>query len=320
MKPMKLAAPCKDYIWGGTKLRTDYGQKCDAERVAESWMLSCHKDGSSVIATGEYAGVSLPDYIKQAGKEVLGTHCEKFEQFPVLVKLIDAKNRLSIQVHPDNDYAQRHEHEYGKTEMWYVVENEPGATLYYGFKEPIPKSEFEERIKNNTLLEVLNEVEVHPGDVYMIESGTLHAIGAGILVAEIQQNSNSTYRVYDYGRLGTDGKPRELHVQKALDVTKLEHPTRSARPQGEPEKVGDCTRTLLASCPYFTVHRVELNGKMDLNAGAESFHSILVLSGEGQLYQGGECMELTKGDSVFIPAGTGSYQISGSCDFLLTTE
>lgn len=320
MKPIKLAAPCKDYIWGGTKLRTDYGQKSDAERVAESWMLSCHKDGSSVVATGEYAGLTLPEYLERAGKQALGTDCEKFEQFPVLVKLIDAKERLSVQVHPDNDYAQKYEHEYGKTEMWYVVENEPGATLYYGFQKPITKEEFAQRIENHTLLEVLNEVEVHKGDVFLIEAGTLHAIGAGTLIAEIQQNSNSTYRVYDYGRVGADGKPRELHVSKALDVTKLERPVRSARPQGEPEKSDGCTRTLLASCPYFTVHRMELNGSVNLNAGAESFHSLLVLSGSGALSQGGESMELKKGDSVFVPAGTGEYRVAGECDFLLTTE
>lgn len=320
MKPIKLAAPCKDYIWGGTKLRTDYGQKSDAERVAESWMLSCHKDGSSVVATGEYAGLTLPEYLERAGKQALGTNCGQFEQFPVLVKLIDAKERLSVQVHPDNDYAQKYEHEYGKTEMWYVVENEPGATLYYGFKKTITKEEFAQRIENHTLLEVLNEVEVNKGDVFLIEAGTLHAIGAGILIAEIQQNSNSTYRVYDYGRVGADGKQRELHVSKALDVTRLERPVRSARPQGEPEAASGCTRTLLASCPYFTVHRMELDGSVNLNAGAESFHSILVLSGSGVLSQGGESMELKKGDSVFVPAGTGEYQVAGECGFLLTAE
>lgn len=320
LKPIQLEAPCKDYIWGGTKLRTDYGQKSSAERVAESWMLSCHKDGSSTVATGECAGLTLPQYLERAGKDALGTNCGKFEQFPVLIKLIDAKERLSVQVHPDNDYAREHEHEYGKTEMWYVVESEPGAALYYGFAHPVTKEEFRQRIENQTLLEVLNRVEVHPGDVFLIEAGTLHAIGAGIVIAEIQQNSNSTYRVYDYGRVGTDGKPRALHIQKALDVTKLERPTRSAKPQGAPERDGDCTRTLLASCPYFTVCRMQLSGSVSLNAGAESFHSLLVLSGSGRLLQGGESMELKKGGSVFVPAGTGEYRVEGECDFLLTTE
>lgn len=185
MKAIKLNPAFKDYLWGGTKLRDEYGKKCDLDKVAESWELSCHKDGCSVVADGEYAGLTLPQYIEKAGKAVLGTDCEKFEYFPILIKLIDAKQNLSVQVHPDNDYAMRVEGEYGKTEMWYVVGCEPGAGLLYGFKHEISKEEFRRRIEDNTLLEVTNRVEVHPGDVFFIEAGTLHAIGEGILIAEI---------------------------------------------------------------------------------------------------------------------------------------
>ncbi len=319
MEALKLTAPCKDYLWGGTKLKTEYHQQSSAEKLAESWMLSCHRDGLSVISGGESDGLTLKEYIDRAGRQVLGSDCEKFEQFPILVKLIDAQDRLSIQVHPNNDYALKNEGEYGKTEMWYVVENEPGASLYYGFQKEISKTEFAERIRSNTLLEVLNQVEVHPGDVFFIDSGTLHAIGAGIVIAEIQQNSNTTYRIYDYGRVGADGKLRELHVEKALDVTKLEHPVRSAKPQGEPEKIGGCTSTLLASCEYFTVYRMELAGEIQMDADLTSFHSLLCLSGEAVLsYGGGEPLSFSKGDSIFIPAGMGSYCIKGSCEFLYT--
>lgn len=319
MKPLKLTAPCKDYLWGGTKLRTEYHQQSTAEKLAESWMLSCHKDGLSVISGGEYDGLTLKEYIERSGKQVLGTDCEKFEQFPILVKLIDAQERLSVQVHPNNEYALKNEGEYGKTEMWYIVENAPGASLYYGFKGPISKAEFQERIENNTLLEVLNQVEVHPGDVFFIDSGTLHAIGAGIVVAEIQQNSNTTYRIYDYGRLGADGKPRDLHVAKALDVTKLERPQRSAKPQGEPEKTEDCTHTLLASCEYFTVHRMELSGEIELDSDSTSFCSLLCFEGEAALRQNGqEPLSFRKGDSIFVPAGMGTYSLKGNCEFLCT--
>ncbi|MCI6751509.1 MAG: class I mannose-6-phosphate isomerase, partial [Selenomonas bovis] len=217
--PMKLIAPLKDYIWGGTRLKDEYGKKTDLDKVSESWELACHKDGKSVIANGEAEGQTLEDWLAKQGKEVLGKHVENFPYFPLLIKLIDAKDNLSVQVHPDNDYAQRVEGEYGKTEMWYIVDCEPGASLLYGFQHEISKEEFECRIKENTLLDVVNRVPVHKGDVFFIDSGTLHAIGKGILICEIQQNSNTTYRIYDYGRVGKDGKPRELHVQKALDVT-----------------------------------------------------------------------------------------------------
>lgn len=319
MEPIKLKAPCKDYLWGGTKLRTEYHQQSDAQKLAESWMLSCHKDGLSVVDGGEYAGLTLKEVIAREGAGILGTDCEKFPEFPVLIKLIDAQDSLSVQVHPDNAYALKHEGEYGKTEMWYVVESEPGAGLYYGFQHTISREEFAQRIRENTLLEVLNRVEVHPGDVFFIEAGTLHAIGAGIVIAEIQQSSNSTYRVYDYGRLGADGKPRALHVEKALDVTKLEKPKRSAKPQGEPEQLGGGTRTLLASCDYFTVRRMQLSSEFTLNAGPESFQSILCLSGRAELSAGGRPpLPFGKGDSIFVPAGTGSYRVTGDAEFLLT--
>ena len=221
MAIFRLAPAFKDYLWGGTRLRDEYGKNCDFDKVAESWELSCHKDGPSVVADGEDKGLTLREYIEKHGKAVLGTDCEAFEDFPILIKLIDAKDNLSVQVHPDNDYAQRVEGEYGKTEMWYIVDCDEGAELLYGFKHEISKEEFAERIANNTLLDVTNNVPVHKGDVFFIKAGTLHAIGKGILIAEIQQNSNTTYRIYDYGRVGKDGKPRELHVEKAKDVTKL---------------------------------------------------------------------------------------------------
>ena len=319
MNPLKLTAPCKDYLWGGTKLRTDYHQKSNAQKLAESWMLSCHKDGLTVIEGGEFNGLTLKEYIERAGKQVLGTDCSKFEQFPILVKLIDAQDRLSVQVHPNNAYALKNEGEYGKTEMWYVVENEPGASLYYGFQKTISKDEFKERIQKNTLLEVLNKVEVHPGDVFFIDSGTLHAIGSGIVIAEIQQNSNTTYRIYDYGRVGADGKLRELHIEKALDVTKLERPQRSSKPQGVTECLDGYTRTLLASCEYFTVYSMNISGETQWDADSTSFHSILCLAGEADLLRDGEKqVSFRKGDSIFVPAGMGIYTVKGKCEILFT--
>lgn len=320
MKAIKLNPAFKDYLWGGTKLRDEYGKKCDLDKVAESWELSCHKDGCSVVADGEYAGLTLPQYIEKAGKAVLGTDCEKFEYFPILIKLIDAKQNLSVQVHPDNDYAMRVEGEYGKTEMWYVVDCEPGAGLLYGFKHEISKEEFRRRIEDNTLLEVTNRVEVHPGDVFFIEAGTLHAIGEGILIAEIQQNSNTTYRVYDYGRVGADGKPRQLHIEKAIDVTRLAPATcPCGRPQAKPEAFDGGSVLPLASCDYFTVKEMEVTSHAALMADEKSFHSLLLLDGSLTLSMGGEKLEMKKGDSVFVPAGSGDYTLTGKGRLILTT-
>lgn len=312
MAIFKLEPAFKDYIWGGTRLRDEYGKKCDYDKVAESWELSCHKDGASTVADGEDKGLTLEQYIEKHGKKVLGSDCEKFENFPILIKLIDAKDNLSVQVHPDNEYAMRVEGEYGKTEMWYVVDADPGATLLYGFKHEISKDEFARRIADNTLLEVTNAVPVKKGDVFFIQAGTLHAIGKGILIAEIQQNSNTTYRIYDYGRVGKDGKPRELHVEKAKDVTKLA--PAQQYPDTPVEKFDGYTGKLLASCDYFTTYALDINGSAKLNADEKSFNSILVLEGECTI--GG--VKAAKGDSVFVSAGTGEYAVEGCCKAVLT--
>ena len=320
MKAIKLNPAFKDYLWGGTKLRDEYGKKCDLDKVAESWELSCHKDGCSVVADGEYAGLTLPQYIEKAGKAVLGTDCEKFEYFPILIKLIDAKQNLSVQVHPDNDYAMRVEGEYGKTEMWYVVDCEPGAGLLYGFKHEITREEVKAAAENDTLLSLANHVPVHKGDVFWINAGTLHAIGKGILIAEIQQNSNTTYRVYDYGRVGADGKPRQLHIEKAIDVTRLAPATRPCgRPQAKPEAFDGGSVLPLASCDYFTVKEMEVTSHAALMADEKSFHSLLLLDGSLTLSMGGEKLEMEKGASVFVPAGSGAYTLTGKGRLILTT-
>ena len=177
MEPIFLEAVCKDYIWGGNQLRERFGKKSTADRIAESWELACHKDGSSRILNGPDAGKTLTEYLSQHGTACLGINCREFDTMPVLIKLIDAKENLSVQVHPDNAYAQRVEGEPGKTEMWYIVDCEPGASLLYGFQHAITKEEFQTRIAENTLLEVTNAVPVHKGDVFFIPSGTLPAIG-----------------------------------------------------------------------------------------------------------------------------------------------
>lgn len=315
MEILKLKPVFKDYIWGGTRLKSDFGFESDLDKLAEGWMLSCHKDGKNIIENGEYKGKTLDEVIEEKGKEkVVGTRSLDFPYFPVLIKLIDAKDNLSIQVHPDNDYAQRVEGEFGKTEIWYVLDATDGAQLIYGFKNKISSEEFVDAIKNNTLTDVLNSVKVKKGDLLFIEAGTVHAIGKGTLVAEIQQNSNTTYRVYDYGRLGADGKPRELHIDKAVDVSKTEPPKYDIKPMGEPEKFNDYTKTLLTKCDLFTVNHYELNGKVTLEADEKSFNHVLVVDGAGTIND----VDFKKGDSFYIPANYGKYEINGKCEIIVT--
>ncbi len=312
MSILKLKPAFKDNLWGGHRLVEEFNFDYDGEICAEAWVLSCHPDGPSIIAEGEYAGKTLKEYIDAEGFEVLGTNCRRFRDFPILVKFIDARDDLSIQVHPSNGYALRNEGQYGKTEMWYVLDAEPGAFLYQGFKKAISKEEYRERIENNTLLEVLNKVEVHKGDIVFIDSGTLHAIGKGIMVAEIQQNSNVTYRIYDYNRKDKNGKTRELHIDKALAVTNRVPPVKENT--GFPH---------IADCDYFTVDRVNLDGisryRMQGTVTEKSFLSLLILDGEGTISSQGEKKSFRKGDSLLITAGSGDYQIEGKCDALMTT-
>ena len=314
--PLKLKPAFKDYLWGGTRLRDDFGKECSFDKIAESWELSCHKDGLSIIDNGIYKGTFLAEYIEKEGKSVLGTNCERFDNFPVLIKLIDAKDHRSVQVHPENEYALRVEGEYGKTEMWYVVDCDEGAELLYGFKNNVSKEEFVSRIKDNTLLEITKSVPVKKGDVFFIEAGTLHAIGKGILIAEIQQNSNTTYRIYDYGRVGADGKPRQLHIDKAVDVTKL-CPAKPY-PISEPVVKNGYTEKLLSKCEYFTASALEIDGNAELYADSTSFGCILLLSGSGTIIYNNEKIEVKKGETIFIPAGMGSYTLSGTCTAIYT--
>ena len=307
MAILKLKPACKDYLWGGRRLVEEFGIESDKKILAEAWMLSCHPDGSSTVG-----GETLTDYISRHGEKILGTNCRRFRDFPILIKFIDARENLSVQVHPTDEYALAHEGQLGKSEMWYVLDAEENSFLYCGFKEKISREEFVARIKNNSLVEVLNAVPVRRGDVIFIPAGTIHAVGKGVLLAEIQQNSNVSYRIYDYGR----GRP--LHITQALDVINFDTvKERNAYPQ-------DATsRCHLAACDYFVVDRLVLDGKILSEARGlvdeKTFLSVLILGGEGKIFCGGEEIFYRKGDSFMLTAGAGAWKIFGSCDALLTT-
>lgn len=309
LHPVKLSPAFKDYLWGGEKLKSEFNKKCDLTPLAESWELSAHKDGQSYVSGGEFDGISLSEYVERIGREALGENSAKYDYFPLLIKLIDAKGNLSVQVHPTDGYALSHEGEYGKTEMWYILESDEGASLYYGFSRDVSRDEYENAIKEGRLTELLNRVEVKAGDVFFIPAGTVHAIGAGIVICEIQQNSNTTYRVFDYNRRDKDGNLRPLHVEKALEVSDLKKsPEIGDTPDGDD--------VMLAECEYFEVRRLRSCGKSELETDRKSFVSLIVTDGEGRLvYDGGE-LGLRKGDSVFIPAQDARFIIDGDLEII----
>ena len=317
MYPLLLKPPVKDYLWGGTKLKTEYGLETEKQIAAEGWMLSCHKDGSNVVLNGKYKGRTLPEVLEIWGDEALGKNASRFEYFPILIKLIDAKDKLSVQVHPNDEYALKNESEYGKTEMWYVVDCDEGAELIYGFNREVSKEEFEQRIKDNTLPEICNYVPVKKGDVFFISAGTLHAIGEGILIAEVQQNSNTTYRVSDYGRLGADGKPRELHIDKALDVTERKVADIPYGDVGKEDNTSFGSVRDLAECEFFTSKIISLNSETEIFC-KESFISIIILEGAIILKYDGCEFSATKGSSIFIPASF-KTTIEGKAEILYST-
>ena len=303
---LKLKPACKNYLWGGHRLVEEYGVEYDGEILAEAWELSAHPDGASIITNGEFAGKTLREFLDAEGLEVLGTHCRRFREFPILTKFIDAKDNLSIQVHPDDSYALKNENQFGKDEFWYIIDAAPNAFIYYGFKQKISREEFKRRIEENNLLEVLNKVEVKKGDSFFIPAGTLHSVGAGVLLAEIQRSSNVTYRIYDYGR----GRP--LHIEKALDVTNLSPPVHDVK-----------NFPRLAACKYFIVDKINLDGKIISEVGGsvdeKTFLNVLILDGAGKIFACNEELNFQKGDSIFISANSGKWKICGSCDALLTT-
>lgn len=313
MDILKLKAPVKDYLWGGQKLRKDFNKESKSEIIAESWELSAHPDGASIIDNEPYQSLSFIDYLEKKGNQVIGKNYHG-ERFPILNKFIDAKGSLSIQVHPEDDYAQTHENDNGKTEMWYIVDADPDSYIYYGVKESVSKEEVSKAIEEGSIESLLNKVAVKKGDSFFIEAGTIHAIGAGIVIYEVQQNSNVTYRVYDFKRKDKDGKERDLHVRQALEVSNLE-PNKVYEFSNENQI--DPSLVRLCKSEYFDVFKGEVTNQ-SLKITEESFQALTFLEGSGRILAGQE-INYKKGDSFFIPAQDGSYTIEGTGEFILSS-
>ena len=309
MEPLKLGMITKKIIWGGERLAREYGKGTPGEKIAESWELTDRADGVNTIVGGTFDGMLLSDYLNAHKDEVKKGW--DGERFPLLIKLIDAEADLSIQVHPDDEYAAAHTTDLGKTEMWYIVDAAPDARIIYGLKKKYSAAEVRAAIENGTLEELMNYVPVKKGETYFIPSGMVHAICRGILIAEIQQNSNITYRVYDYNRRGADGKLRELHVDDALAVIdKIEDPS-AVRAEAN-EELG-----IIAKCGYFTVYHFEK--AFTMTATEESFVHLLCLGGESVITWNGGEMNIKKGESVYIPAGFGEFAVSEGADIVVST-
>ena len=331
--PFLLTPAAKDYLWGGSRLNDDFNFKIDIDPFAEAWVCSTHPDGTSL---SKDTGVPLTDLLA-SHPEYLGTHpliaTGGIPALPIMIKLIDAKSDLSVQVHPSDAYAMQYEHgSLGKTEMWYVLVAKPGASLVYGFKRDVTAEEVRAAIEEGTVQKLLNRVAIHKNDLFYIESGTVHAIGAGALIAEIQESSNITYRLYDYERTGKDGKKRPLHIDRAMEVAKLSSSLTPRQPMRVLKHRRGIASELLCRCRYFQVERILLNTEVvrelvDYKTGTNSFHALLCVDGCGSVTWGLDRKEagndriiggfnFFKGDCVFIPAESPDLKLHGRAQLL----
>ncbi len=306
MQIYKMNPVFKEYIWGGNKLKDVYGKATPFDITAESWEIASHKNGETTVCGGEDEGLTVKELALKYKEKLLGDkiYSPEYDKFPLLIKLIDARDNLSVQVHPNDAQAKQLENgELGKTEMWYVMEAEEGASLIYGFKQAITKEQFKAAIETNTLLDYVNVVECKKGDCFFIPAGMLHAIGKGLLIAEIQQNSDTTYRVYDYDRRDAQGNARELHIEKAVEVTDIAATEVSSK---SPET------GVLAECEYFTTEKITVVGEYRLEVSRDRFEVLIICEGEatvnGEVYK--------KGDTLLIPAYIGAVDICGNAVIL----
>ncbi len=326
-KPFLLKPEGKDYLWGGTRLRDDFSKDIDKTPLAETWECSTHPDGPSVVASGEHRGKHLSQVLKEhpeyLGSHPLMTEAARQGELPILIKFIDAKQNLSVQVHPDDAYAMKHENgSLGKTEMWYVMDAAKDSELVYGFYWDMDKDTLRESLEEGTVERFLQKIKIQKDDVFFIEAGTVHAIGAGALIAEIQENSNLTYRMYDYGRTDKNGQKRELHIDKALEVVNLKGAAEPRQPMRVLHYQRGCASEFLYRCKYFQVERQLINTERcramaDFQTDSNSFQVLLCLKGCGVLLEeNGEMLNFFKGDCIFVPAGSVPLKIHGKAQFL----
>ena len=319
-EPIFLRPTGKDYLWGGSRLNDEFCKDLPMEPLAETWECSTHPDGPSCALGGEFDGQSLAQILK-ARPEYLGTHPCSGDELPILIKFIDAKKDLSVQVHPTDEYAAAHENgQRGKTEMWYVLDAAKDAKLVYGLRHDVTPDTLRESIENGSVKKHLQTVPIAKNDVFFIEAGTIHAIGAGALIAEIQESSNLTYRLYDYDRVDKDGKKRPLHVDKALEAANLHSSAEPRQPLRVLRYRPGCASELLCRCRYFEVYRMLVNTErrqqVTYRADPVSFRVLLCVDGCGTVGYSDRIHNLYKGDCVFVPADSVEIRLHGQLQLL----
>jgi mannose-6-phosphate isomerase len=315
--PLTFSPVFRDYIWGGRNLETKLGRKLPPGIIAESWEISGHPSSPTTVEHGPLAGRTLPDVTQSLGLDLVGHRSQAMlarGKFPLLIKLLDANQPLSVQVHPNDEYANRHENgELGKTEMWYILYAEPGAYLTYGLKPGVTPDSFRRALEAGTLEACLHQLPVKAGDAVFIPAGSVHAIMDGIMLAEIQQNSDTTYRVYDWNRVGADGKPRPLHIGKAIDVIDFAQVEPGRFQPQLLEENSDLQREIITACPYFNVERVTLKragAKFNGHCDGSTFEIWGIMSGSGRVSWGtGEALPLSAVRFILLPAVLGSFEI-----------
>lgn len=323
--PFLLKPQGKDYLWGGTRLNDDFAKEIELVPLAETWECSTHPDGPSTVAGGFFAGRLLPEVLAEH-PEYLGTHPRTEKgQLPILIKLIDACQDLSVQVHPDDAYAAKHENgSMGKTEMWYVLDARKDTRLIYGFYHDVERETLRKSLLDGTVEKYLQRVAIRKDDVFFVEPGTVHGIGAGSLIAEIQESSNITYRLYDYNRVDKNGQPRQLHVEQALQVADLNGRAKPRQPMRMLRYRPGYASELLCRCKYFQVERMLVNTErcrkmVDFQTEANSFQVLLCIGGCGVIIdtkKTGEPLNFFRGDCIFIPASCTPLKIHGRAQFL----
>lgn len=311
--PLIFEPILKDRIWGGKKLETELGKNIPGPSTGESWELSAVEGDVSIIREGVYKSIPLNLLLGHFPEEILGAgvYARFGTQFPLLFKFLDAKEDLSIQVHPNDELAKKRHNTFGKTEMWYVMQADKKSRIIVGFKEKSNREQYLEHLKNNDLPALLNEAEVKKGDVFFLETGTIHAIGAGILIAEIQQTSDITYRVYDWDRTDATGKHRELHTEQALDAINY-NPADAKKSYNKKTN----SSNIMVDCPYFTAACVPLSGNMDIRKSGSSFTVYICTEGEYTLEATDGYYDFKKGDTILVPAALKDFKLSGEATLL----
>lgn len=315
--PMKMRPYYQNYLWGGQLLKTVFHKESGYAVTAESWELSTHPHGQSIIDSGIYAGERFGDWIKEH-REAAGRNLPKNVEFPVLIKFLDVNTALSIQVHPSDETAIHELGENGKAEVWYIVGCKSNAFIHYGLRSELSKEELLSCFEKGTICDALNKVPVAAGQVWFITPGVLHSAGNGVLIAEVQQTSDTTFRLYDYDRIDANGKKRPLHLERACDVLCYK-PVKS-----EDERVNNSYQTddfvfaNLFECGYFKLSKVNLQRSITLQSNEDSFHALLAIGGDGTIVYGDKIYPFENGDCYFMPALMGAYSVMGSMEFLLT--